>query len=92
MIKMEKLFFFILLSIVFLLIILFFYNCISNGVDGFDNSVIFWLPRSTRNQTRRATVTAPAEIICDQQNISTVEKDQQNQYQRRKSTPMSLKI
>ena len=72
------------------------YNCISLKFNGVYDSVIFdenilWnsifriIPRSTRNSTNCNTITDPAEIICNQPNISPDETDQQNQYQRRKS-------
>ena len=97
---MEKIILFPIISgifLIFLLVIFFCYNCMSVWVDGMYDSAAFvenilWsstlriLPRSTRNPTDRNTVTAPAEIICNQPNISSVEEDQQNQYQRRRST------
>ena len=84
---MEKILLFPLTSgimLIFLFIIFFFYNI----YDILWKSIVRILPRSTRNPTNRNTVTAPAEVIFNQPSISPVEKDQQNQYQRRKSTSM----
>ena len=87
MIKMEKILLFPLTSgimLIFLFIVFFFYNI----YDILWKSIVRILPRSTRNPTNRYTVTAPAEVIFNQPSISSVEKDEQNQYQRRKSTSM----
>ena len=84
---MEKILLFPLTSgimLIFLFIIFFFYNI----YDILWKSIVRILPRSTRNPTNRNTVTAPAEVIFNQPSISPVEKDQQNQYQRRESTSM----
>ena len=84
---MEKILLFPLTSgimLIFLFIIFFFYNI----YDILWKSIVRILPRITRNPTNRNTVTAPAEVIFNQPSISPVEKDQQNQYQRRESTSM----
>ena len=95
---MEKILLFLLASVIILILLLtvfFFYNCLTlfyNSVMFDENilwsSVVRFLPRRARNPTDRDTVTAPAEVIFNQPSISSVEKDEQNQYQRRKSTPM----
>ena len=55
---------------------------IDENIDELDDeNIVRILPRSTPNPTNHNTVTAPAEIICNQPSISPVEKDQQNQYQ-----------
>ena len=93
---MEKILLFLLASVIILILLLtvfFFYNCLTlfyNSVMFDENilwsSVVRFLPRRARNPTDRDTVTAPAEIICNQTNISLVEEDQRNQFKRRKST------
>ena len=84
---MEKILLFPLTSgimLIFLFIIFFFYNI----YDILWKSIVRILPRNTRNPTDRNIVTAPAEVICNRANISPVEKDQPNQYQRRRLTSM----
>ena len=56
-------------------------NILDENIDELDDeNIVQILPRST-NPTNHSTVTAPAEIICNEPSISPVEKDQQNQYQ-----------
>ena len=95
---MEEILLFLLASVIILILLLtlfFFYNCLTlfyNSVM-FDENILWGsvariLPRSTRNPTNRDTVTAPAETICNQPTVSSVEKDHRKESQRRKSTPI----
>ena len=72
-----------------------FYNSGSNnetislhGSNNFWSSIVRIIPKRTRDPTKRDTVTAPEEIMYNQPTISSVEKDQRKEFQRRNSTPM----